>query len=129
VSPSILFVRHEGGCIRAYPQIYSGIIGGEWKKLLKLLLVNPRKANITRTLRNLKMKNSFSTIIIQKCNSLGTHSCTVPFSRLLAVLLATTTIGIAERKFLLRVDIAQPRRNFKIRLKETKIVGTTQTHV
>lgn len=72
------------------------------------------------------MKNGVSTIIIRKCNSLGTHSCTVPFSRLLAVLFATTAIGIAERKFLLRVDIAQPRRNFEIRLNETKIVDTVR---
>jgi hypothetical protein len=54
----------------------------------------------------------------------GTHSCAVPLGRLLTVLFATTAIGIAERKFLLRVDIAQPRRNFEIRLKETKIAGT-----
>jgi hypothetical protein len=86
--------------------MYSGVIRGERQKSLKLLLVNPRKANITRTLRNLNMKNSISTIIIRKCNSLGTHSCTVPFSRLLAVLFATTAIGITERKFLLRVNIA-----------------------
>jgi hypothetical protein len=72
------------------------------------------------------MKNGLNTIIIRKCNSLRTHSCTVPFSRLLAVLFATTAIGIAERKFLLRVDIAQPRRNFEIRLNETKIVDTVR---
>ena len=59
--------------------------------------------------------------MIRKWNSLGTHSCTVPFSRLLSVLFATTAISVAERKFLLRVDVAQPRRNFEIRLKETKI--------
>jgi hypothetical protein len=106
--------------------MYSGVIRGERQKSLKLLLVNPRKANITRTLCNLNMKDSISTIFIRKCNSLGSHSCTVPFSRLLAVLFATTAIGIAERKFLLRVNIAQPRRDFEIRLKETKIVRTVR---
>lgn len=60
---------------------------------------------------------------IRQYNSLGTHSRTVPFSSLLAVLFATTAIGITERKFLLRVDIAKPRRNFEIRLKEMKVVG------
>ena len=70
------------------------------------------------------MKNSISTTNHSKIQSLGTHSCTVPFGRLLAVLFATTAIGIAERKFLLRVDIAQLRRDFEIRLKETKIVST-----
>jgi hypothetical protein len=99
-----------------------GVIRGERQKSLKFLLVNPRKANIARTLRNLNMEN-ISTITIQKYNSLGTHSCTVPFSRLLAVLFATTAIGIAERKLLLSVGIAQPRCNFEIRLNETKIVG------
>jgi hypothetical protein len=119
------FVRHEDGCIGAceYPQMYSGVIRDERQKSLKLLLVNPRKANITHTLRNLNMKNSISTITNRKCNSLGTHSCAVPFSRLLAVLFAATAIGIAESKFLLSVGVAQPRRNFEIRLKETKIVG------
>jgi hypothetical protein len=97
--------------------MYSGVTRGERPKSLKLLLINPCKANITRTLRNLNIKNGISTIIIRKCNPLGTHSCAVPSSRLLAVLFATTAIGIAKRKFLLRVDIAQPRRNFEIRLK------------
>jgi hypothetical protein len=120
-----LFVQHEDGCIGAceYPQIYSGVIRRERQKSLKLLLVNPRKANIARALRNLNM-NGISTIIIRKCNSLGTHSCTIPFSGLLAVLFATTAIGVAERKFFLRVGIAKPRRNFEIRLKEKTIVGT-----
>jgi hypothetical protein len=72
------------------------------------------------------MKNGVSTIIIRKCNSLGTHSCTVPFSRLLAVLFATAAISIAERKFLLGVDIAQPGSNFEIRLNETTIVDTVR---
>ena len=128
-----LFVRHKDGCIGEceYPRMYSGVIRDERQKSLKLLLVDPRKANIARTLRNLGMKNGISTIIIRKCNSPGTHSRTVPFSRLLAVLFATTAIGIAKCKFLLRVGITQPRRNFEIRLKETKIVDTVgaQTHV
>lgn len=113
-----LLIRHEDGCKSCeYPQMR------EWQKSLKLFFVNPRKANITRTLRNLNMKNSISTVIIRKYYSLKTYSCTVPFSCLLAVLFATTAIGIAERKFLLRIGIAQPRRNFEIRLKEMKVVG------
>ena len=96
---------------------------GEWQKSLKLLLVNPRKADIARALRNLNMKNRISTTIIQRIAD-ETHSCTVPLSRLLAVLFATTAIGIAESKFLLRVGIAQPRRDFEIGLKKTKIVAT-----
>jgi hypothetical protein len=104
--------------------MYSNVVRSERQMLLKLLLVNPRKADITRTLRNLNMTTSISTTVIRKCNSHGTHSCTVPFSRLLAVFLTTTAIRIAERKFLLRIDIAEPCRNFEIRLKEKQIVGT-----
>jgi hypothetical protein len=92
-----LIVRYEDGIgASKYLHMYSRVIRSERQMSLKLLLVNPRKANITRTLRN---------------------SCTVPFCRLLAVLFATTAICIAERKLLLRVDIAEPRRNFEIRLK------------
>jgi hypothetical protein len=51
-----LIARHEGGRIEASksPHMYSGVIRSERQMSLKLLLVNPRKANITRTLRDLK---------------------------------------------------------------------------
>jgi len=53
---------------------------------LKLLFVNPSKANVTRSL----------------C-----HSCTVPFSRFFTVFFTTTAISVAESKLLLCIHIAK----------------------
>lgn len=66
VSATTVSIWHEDGCEACeYPQMR-----GERQKSLKLLFVNPRKANITCTLRNLNMKSSISTIILRKYNSL-----------------------------------------------------------
>ena len=54
-----LIARHEDGCIEApkYSHMYSRVMRSERRISLKLLLVNPRQANIARTLRNLKRED------------------------------------------------------------------------
>jgi hypothetical protein len=112
--------RHEDGCIWApkYPHIPTC----HQEVAADIIETFPCKSTPGQHRLHLAQPKPAS-VVIRKFSSLRlSHSCTVPFSGFLAVLFAATAIRIAKRKLLLRVSIAQPRRNFEIRLKV--IVGT-----